>query len=199
MLTAVPIMSIDVESAVTESDSPEISHNSTRDSVVTVRLSDSTSTLIHHEGLASLLADECAIEDSTDMVDIRLSDPTPQKPVYEEQAPESPIESFPQMEEMTSKEQAAMAITQEGSMSILPEEAKVIQKIRRQSMISMLSAVDEANSDTTSLSVRSRSDSSGTSSSLSSANVDWLELEKKEEEAPRDEASDEVGQFRMIN
>lgn len=197
MIPVVPSTSTDVETAVTESNSPEISHNSTRDSVVTVRLSDSTSTLIHDEALADLLADECAIEDSTDMVDIRLSDPTPQNPIYEDQAPESPIESFPQMDEMTNKEWAAMDLTQEGSTSILPEEVKVIQKIRRQSMLSMLSAVDEANSDATSLSIRSRSDSSGTFSSLSSANVDWLELEKKEEEAPRDEASDEVGHFQM--
>lgn len=198
MLPPVPGTSIDVETSVTQSDSPEISHNSTRDSVVTVRLSNSISTLIHDEGSAGLLADECAIEDSPDMVDIRLSDPTPQRPTYDEQAPESPLESFPHLDEMTNKEQAAMALTQEGSMSILPEEVKVIQKIRRQSILSMLSAVDEANSDATSLSIRSRSDSSGTSSSLSSANVDWLELEKKEEEAPRDEASDEVGRFRLI-
>lgn len=40
--------------------------------------------------------------------------------------------------------------------------------------------------------VRSRSDSSGTFSSTDSAQVDWDELEKSEEQAPRDEGSDEV-------
>lgn len=39
---------------------------------------------------------------------------------------------------------------------------------------------------------RSRSNSSGTSSSVASAHVDWDELDKSEEQAPRDECSDEV-------
>ncbi len=39
---------------------------------------------------------------------------------------------------------------------------------------------------------RPRSDSSGTFSSVASAQVDWDELDKSEEQAPRDEGSDEV-------
>ena len=40
--------------------------------------------------------------------------------------------------------------------------------------------------------IRSRSDSSGTLSSNGSAQVDWDELDKSEEQAPRDQGSDEV-------
>ena len=61
----------------------------------------------------------------------------------------------------------------------------------RQSSASMDSFPEDASSST----VRSRSDSSGTLSSTNSAQVDWLELEKVEEQAPRDEGSDEVGGF----
>ena len=48
--------------------------------------------------------------------------------------------------------------------------------------------------DESTITLRSRSDSSGTfSSSDGSAQVDWEELEKEEDQAPRDEGSDEVG------
>lgn len=47
--------------------------------------------------------------------------------------------------------------------------------------------------DHSTITLRSRSDSSGTfSSSDGSAQVDWDELEKEEDQAPRDEGSDEV-------
>ena len=47
--------------------------------------------------------------------------------------------------------------------------------------------------DESTITPRSRSDSSGTcSSSDGSAQVDWEELEKEEVQAPRDEGSDEV-------
>lgn len=44
---------------------------------------------------------------------------------------------------------------------------------------------------------RSRSNSSGTLSSNESAQVDWDELDKSEEQAPRDEGSDEVGCYQF--
>ena len=198
MLPTVPGTAIDVEAPLTEENPPDTSHNSARDSIVTVRLSDSTSTSILSEGVANDATDECAIDDSAEMVDVRLSDPRPLKSLHENEAPESPIEGFPQLDDPASNKLEDTVRLRESSISILPEEAKVIQRIHRQSIVSMLSAVDEGSSDTTSLSLRSRSDSSGTFSSLDSANVDWLELEKKEEEAPRDEASDEVG-FSALN
>lgn len=54
------------------------------------------------------------------------------------------------------------------------------------------SIVEEESSRSTLGSFRSRSNSSGTSSSVASAHVDWDELDKSEEQAPRDECSDEV-------
>ena len=193
MLPAAPSTATDVEAPLTEDDPRDISHNSTRDSIVTVRLSDSISPSIPNEGIANDFTHECAIEDSAEMVDIRLSDPRPLESLPENEAPESPLEGFPQMDDPANNRFHDTARLRESSISILPEEVKVIQRIHRESIVSMLSAVDEGSSDTTSLSLRSRSDSSGTFSSLDSASVDWLELEKKEEEAPRDEASDEVG------
>lgn len=50
----------------------------------------------------------------------------------------------------------------------------------------------EKSSRSTSNAFRSRSNSSGTLSSMASAHVDWDELDKSEEQAPRDECSDEV-------
>ena len=188
-----PGTDIVVETPLTEDNPADISQKSSRDSIVTVRLSDSISTSIPTEGVANDFTHECAIEDSAEMVDVRLSDPEPLKSLPENEAPESPIEGFPQMEDPANNRLEDTVRLRESSIPILPEEVKVIQRIHRESIVSMLSAVDEGASDTTSLSLRSRSDSSGTFSSLDSANVDWVELEKKEEEAPRDEASDEVG------
>ena len=193
MLPAAPGTVIGEGTPLTAENPPDIGRDSTRDSIVTVRLSDSISTSIPNERVAHHVADECAIEDSAEMVDVRLSDPVPLKSTHENGATESPIEGFPQMDNPADNKFEDPVRLRESSISILPEEVKVIQRIHRQSIVSMLSAVDEGSSDTTSLSLRSRSDSSGTFSSLDSANVDWLELEKKEEEAPRDEASDEVG------
>ena len=54
-------------------------------------------------------------------------------------------------------------------------------------------SINEVESSRSTLgSFRSRSESSGTSSSVASAHVDWDELDKSEEQAPRDECSDEV-------
>ncbi len=66
------------------------------------------------------------------------------------------------------------------------------QDIKRQSTISLASIMEEEQSIRTSGTIRSRSDTSGSFSSNGSAQVDWDELEKSEEQAPRDEGSDEV-------
>ena len=50
----------------------------------------------------------------------------------------------------------------------------------------------EEQSICTSTTIRSRSNTSGSISSSGSAQVDWEELEKSEEQAPRDDGSDEV-------
>ncbi len=66
------------------------------------------------------------------------------------------------------------------------------EEFPRESMASMTSIVEDEPSIFTSGTLRSRSDSSGTLSSTGSVQVDWDELEKSEEQAPRDEGSDEV-------
>lgn len=65
----------------------------------------------------------------------------------------------------------------------------------RQSSMSITSSQEEDSLASATSTVRSRSDSSGTLSSNGSAGstqVDWDELERSEEQAPRDEGSDEV-------
>lgn len=182
-------------------ETQEASHSTTRDSVVTIRLSTSTVTSTHNELLENESAIESPLEDSPEMVDGRLSDPGERAISQTEGAIAgiefgSPVEAFPQMESNIGQTLDDSVHGRQHDHCIPLEEVKTFQKIHRQSTVSMLSAVDESNSDTASISVRSRSDSSGTFSSLGSANVDWIELEKKEEEAPRDETSDEVGFIR---
>ena len=176
----------------------EASHSTTRDSVVTIRLSNSAVTPTHDELLEKESSIESPVEESPEMVDVRLSDPgeralSPREGTIAGIESGSPVEPFPQMESNIDPTMDDSVPCRQLDHGIPLEEVKVFQNIHRQSTMSMLSAVDESNSDTASISVRSRSDSSGTFSSLGSANVDWIELEKKEEEAPRDETSDEVG------
>ena len=63
----------------------------------------------------------------------------------------------------------------------------------RESIMSVTSIQEEETLASAGSTIRSRSDSSGTLSSNGSAQVDWDELEKSEEQAPRDGGSDEVG------
>lgn len=63
---------------------------------------------------------------------------------------------------------------------------------KRASSMSVTSIQVEESLASTSSTIRSRSDSSATASSNGSAQVDWDELERSEEQAPRDEGSDEV-------
>ena len=63
---------------------------------------------------------------------------------------------------------------------------------RTLSTTSMGSIQDRTSTASALSSQRSRSDSSGTLSSNGSAQVDWDELERSEEQAPKDQGSDEV-------
>ena len=71
------------------------------------------------------------------------------------------------------------------------EDLDYMEKAHRASTTSMPSILEETLGSASST-LRSRSDSSGTFSSADSAHVDWEELERSEEQAPRDEGSDEV-------
>ena len=79
----------------------------------------------------------------------------------------------------------------------LQDELEQLPRLHRASTISMPSTQEEQ-SETVSITVRSRSNSSGTFSSTESAHLDWDELEKNESQAPRDEGSDEVGIIFLI-
>lgn len=73
------------------------------------------------------------------------------------------------------------------------------QDMARESILSMISVIEDEPSIATSGTIRSRSDTSGSFSSNNSVQVDWEELEKSEEQAPRDEGSDEVGALAVDN
>ena len=76
--------------------------------------------------------------------------------------------------------------------AIILEDGDHSQDLERQPTLSMASIAEEEQSIRTSGTIRSRSDTSGSFSSNGSVQVDWDELEKSEEQAPRDEGSDEV-------
>ena len=76
----------------------------------------------------------------------------------------------------------------------LDEDTEVVHTAtsNRASSMSITSIQEEEYLASASSTIRSRSDSSATASSNGSAQVDWDELERSEEQAPRDEGSDEV-------
>ena len=80
--------------------------------------------------------------------------------------------------------------TDDENVLVFEEDPK---ELCRESTLSMASIVESRRSFSAAGTIRSRSDSSGTLSSTESAQVDWDELERSEEQAPRDEGSDEVG------
>lgn len=140
-------------------------------------------------------------QSSDSMVTVRLSDPEPEVSIHNEVAEEEGLEEFPEMgDEIDFAAKMGKQIVYEHQAPMSPEEAKVVQRIhrdsvtsiQRDSVLSMLSAVEEGGSDAAARTIRSRSDSSGTYSSMGSAHVDWDELDKSEEQAPRGEGSDEV-------
>ncbi|KAL8758516.1 MAG: hypothetical protein Q9199_001428 [Rusavskia elegans] len=146
-----PVIEADSATTVHDPYQPEPLTETTKftDSIVTIRLSDSTLTP----------PEDCAIEDS-------------------------PVEVSPTTE-MAATTDAVNTVD-----SILEEEVKLFQRSHRTSTVSMPSIAEEGSMPQAS-SLRSRSDSSGTlSSSAGSTHVDWEELDKSEESAPRDEGSD---------
>lgn len=80
----------------------------------------------------------------------------------------------------------------EGGDMVLEQELNQMPEADRQSTASSLSNTESKRAENKSTAFRSRSNSAGTLSSLGSTHVDWDELDKSEEQAPRDEGSDEV-------
>lgn len=127
------------------------------------------------------------------MVTVRLSDP-PVAPASEANPPASNDNTFPKIQELEG--QPELDSMRVGNISDIDKNAAILeegpQENHRRSSISMASVVEEGESIRTSGTIRSRSDTSGSFSSNGSAKVDWDELERSEEQAPRDEGSDEV-------
>ena len=127
------------------------------------------------------------------MVTVRLSDP-PVAPAMKANPPASNDNTSPKIQEL--ERQPELDSMRVGSISDIDNNAAILeeelQDTQRRSSVSMASVVEEEQSIRTSGTVRSRSDTSGSFSSNGSAKVDWDELERSEEQAPRDEGSDEV-------
>lgn len=137
-------------------------------SMVTIRLSD----------LTTMPSQECAIEDSP--IEASTSEGTGQ-PTIDHHDVSSSGHGFQETNLNGDRES-----------HILEAEVKLFRRAHRMSTISMPSIAEEGDSGRGPASIRSRSDSSGTLSSASSTHVDWEELDKSEQAAPRDEGSDEV-------
>ena len=135
---------------------------------------------------------------ASSMVTVRLSDP-----------PAAAVSNLPYHEhalgDPQGHEPAASQIRENTlSRSNTPdpnEDAIVLEGNKedfpRGSIVSMANSMVNERSVSISGTFRSRSDSSGTLSSTGSAQVDWDELERSEEQAPRDEGSDEVKSTRI--
>lgn len=131
------------------------------------------------------------------MVTVRLSkssldstpDPLPKEDI-------ECLETLPDIESTARGESAKQdesAINDDEEIVVLEDKAVEPYMEHRESITSMSSIQEEETLASEQSTIRSRSDSSGTLSSNGSAQVDWDELEKSEEQAPRDEGSDEVG------
>ena len=131
------------------------------------------------------------------MMTIRLSEDTPSL--------SSVHTSTPDRNSLTDSVRTSVRFSQPGSFkditlpgnndeACLDEDPEVVPSAtgNRASSMSITSIQEEESLASASSTIRSRSDSSATASSNGSAQVDWDELERSEEQAPRDEGSDEV-------
>lgn len=132
------------------------------------------------------------------MVTIRLSDSTIGSTTVEV-TPELVIENLAgdeisisnQEQELLEKEVRMISLDEADSRKCL-EELKEASRRSRESTVFPSIIEEEVDSALISQHFRSRSNSSCTLSSVASAHVDWDQLDKSEEQAPRNEGSDEV-------
>ena len=125
------------------------------------------------------------------MVTVRLSDLSLEPMTNKDAESKTHEDEQSQDEEAQPKADVEDSVHQIDEDAVAPEQTK--HETTRDSVTSMPSFIEDEPSICTSGTLRSRSSSSGTSSSGASAQVDWDELERNEEQAPRDEGSDEVG------
>ncbi|KAL9014459.1 MAG: hypothetical protein Q9173_000895 [Seirophora scorigena] len=152
-------------------DQPSTQPSFHTNSTVTIRLSDSTIQPL----------EDCAIEDSP--IEPSTCEDTAAD-VTDQEEPDTAGQGMQDLPENNDTE-----------ARILEAEVKLFQRMHRMSTTSMPSIAEEGDSAPVARSSRSRSDSSGTLSSAGSNRVDWEELDKSEEAAPRDEGSDESTAF----
>ena len=130
------------------------------------------------------------------MTSVRLSDPSDLSTIHTASPDSSASPGSSGQSVRASHSTAAVNHTIEahGDEDAIDEtfEATSTTDENRDSSMSIASYQEEDSLASASSTVRSRSDSSATQSSSGSAQVDWDELEKSEEQAPRDEGSDEV-------
>lgn len=131
------------------------------------------------------------------MITVRLSDAMLEPPadgvVYESTADKS---AGYRMSELHAK--AEVFPEEDGGPSaepkdiLSPVDAELMQTLPEDGEFTVVGSLVGGSPESTLHEFRSRSNSSGTLSSVGSAHVDWDELDKSEEQAPRDECSDEV-------
>ena len=134
---------------------------------------------------------------STDsMVNVRLSDTSIRPRSITPHKTEAFLEPFPEDEPSSIREEPVIVneTTVADETEELGADENPISEETMQLRQSSRSVGSFEEGDESTITLRSRSNSSGTfSSSDGSAQVDWEELEKEEDQAPRDEGSDEVG------
>ena len=135
---------------------------------------------------------DCGSLSTASMVTVRLSDATISPSMIDTSTDKEDV-----VEEQNYKDEGALeaedlAMDRDRTSVAFSEDLNYMERADRASTASMASILEERTLGSTSGTLRSRSDSSGTLSSAGSAQVDWEELEKSEEQEPRDEGSDEV-------
>lgn len=135
---------------------------------------------------------DCESVSTDSMVTVRLSDATISPAMIDASTHKEGVVDLANYEDESALEDEDSIIDRDRNSVSFSEDLNYMQRAHRASTASMPSILEEEALDSTSSTFRSRSDSSGTLSSAGSAHVDWEELEKSEEQAPRDEGSDEV-------
>lgn len=135
---------------------------------------------------------DCESLSTDSMVTVRLSDATISPAMIDASTHNEVVADFPNYEDGNALEDGDSTIDRDRNGVSFSKDLDYIERAHRASTASMPSILEDETLDSTSSTFRSRSDSSGTLSSAGSAHVDWEELEKSEEQAPRDEGSDEV-------
>ena len=134
----------------------------------------------------------CGSLSTNSMVSVRLSDATISPSMIDAFAQEEAVLEPPNYEHESAVEEEDSAVERNRNSVSFSQDLDYTGRSYRASTASAPSTLEEDTLGSTSGTLRSRSDSSGTFSSVGSAHVDWEELEKSEEQAPRDQGSDEA-------